>query len=247
MYIISKKKDYYDGVAGTTGIDKTIVYERDIIEVEDNDMPIFFQKKTFFNNFRGREDNPFYKLGNSHIDNLYWKIYPYHSYFIIGFCGKLYVGFKLYSIDKNTNDYNNVITTITYDQEFMIQLFDKKTYRVHFQDNLNHVLQYDAMDWFRKMNTPCFIFDQNYSGMSHIDLKFNRSNHDSKFIINPLLKEYEFYKLFDTFQAFQEIQMFIGGVLGNREKEIVNVADKYKIEQHGFDKWSFRKMPEDKK
>jgi hypothetical protein len=244
MYIISKKKDYYDGVAGTTGIDKTIVYERDIIEVEDNDMPEFFRKTTYFNHFRGREDNPFYKLGNSHIDNLYWKIYPYHSYFIIGFCGKLYVGFKLYSLNKDTNDYNNVITTITYDQEFMIQLFDRETYWGHFQDNLNHVLQYDAMDWFRKMNTPCFIFDQNYSGMSHIDLKFNRSNHDSKFIINPLLKKYEFYKLFDTFQAFQEIQMFIGGVLGNREKEIVNVADKYKIEQHGFDKYSFRKDKE---
>jgi hypothetical protein len=248
MYIISKKKDYYDGVAGTTGIDKTIVYERDIIEVEDKDMPMFFQKKTFFNNFRERENNPFYKLSNSHMDNEYWKKYPYHSYFVIGFCGKLYVGFKLYSIDKNTNDYNNVITKITYDKDFMIKLFEKKTYWGHFQDNLNHVLQYNAMDWFRNMNTPCFVYDQSYGGISHIDLKYSRENHISKFIINPLLSDYEFYKVFDTVQAFQEIQMFIGGVLGNKEKEIINVADKYKIEQHGFDyKWSFRKMPENKK
>ena len=38
--------------------------------------------------------------------------------------------------------------------------------------------------------------------------------------------------------------MFISGVLGNKEKEIVQVEDKYKIAQHGFDKWSFRKEPE---
>ena len=31
MYIIAKNKDYYDGVAGTMGIDKTIVYERNTV------------------------------------------------------------------------------------------------------------------------------------------------------------------------------------------------------------------------
>ena len=35
--------------------------------------------------------------------------------------------------------------------------------------------------------------------------------------------------------------MFLGGVLGIGEKEIIEVDDKYKIPQHGFDKWSFRK------
>ena len=39
MYIISKKKDYYDGVAGTTGIDKTIVYDRQIVELEKDEIP----------------------------------------------------------------------------------------------------------------------------------------------------------------------------------------------------------------
>jgi hypothetical protein len=35
--------------------------------------------------------------------------------------------------------------------------------------------------------------------------------------------------------------MFLGGVLGSELKDIVEVADKYKITQHGFDKWSFRR------
>jgi hypothetical protein len=246
MLILAKKKDYYDGVAGSTGIDKTIVYDRQIIEVDDKDLPEYFRKKTFFSSFRGREDNPFYKLGNSQIKKEYYEKYPHHSYFIIGFCGKLYVGWKFYSLDKNANDYNNVITTITYDLDYIKKLFDDKTYWGYFQDNLKYVLQFDAMNWFRNMNTPCFVYDHDY-GVDHIDLKFNRWNYHSKFFINPLLKDYEFYKVFDTFQAFQEISMFISGVLGNKEKEIVVVADKYKIEQHGFDfKWSFRKEPQKK-
>ena len=45
MLIISKKKDFYDGVVGTMGIDKTLVYDREIIEVEEKNFPSIFQKK----------------------------------------------------------------------------------------------------------------------------------------------------------------------------------------------------------
>jgi hypothetical protein len=246
MYIIAKKKDYYDGVAGTTGIDKTIVYERETQEFEGEDMPKVFRSRGYYTNFRDREDNPLYKLGNSHIKKEHWKTYPRHSYFLIGFCGKLYVGFKLYSL-KDTTEYNNVITTITYDQDYMVELFESKTYGGYFQNNLNSVLHYDALHWFREMKTPCFVYDQNIDGYDHIDLKRYCNNPRSQFIVNPLLKGYEFYKIFDAFQAFQEVSMFMGGVLGRGEKDIVEVADKYKIAQHGFDKWSFRKEPTDKK
>jgi hypothetical protein len=246
MYIIAKKKDYYDGVAGTTGIDKTIVYERETIEFEGEDMPKVFRSRGYYTNFRDRENNPLYKLGNSHIKKEYWKTYPRHSYFLIGFCGKLYVGFKLYGL-KDTEEYNNVNTTITFNQDYMIELFESKTYGGYFQDNLNNVYQYDALHWFRDMRTPCFVYDQDFGGIDHIDLKHYCCNYHSKFIINPLLKDYQFYKVFDAVQAFQEISMFMGGVLGRGEKEIVEVADKYKIAQHGFNKWSFRKEPENKK
>jgi hypothetical protein len=44
--------------------------------------------------------------------------------------------------------------------------------------------------------------------------------------------------------AFQEIQMFISGVLGIDENPTVEVSDKDKIISRGFDyKWSFRKEP----
>ncbi len=40
MYIIAKNKDYYDGVVGSVGMDKTIVYERVIDEIESNEKMI---------------------------------------------------------------------------------------------------------------------------------------------------------------------------------------------------------------
>jgi len=242
MYIISKKKDYYDGVAGSTGVDKTIVYQRDIVEFEENQYPDIFKKRPY--SFSRNKDLPFIKLGNIYVKKENREKYPYDAYFIIGFCGKLYIGWKLYHIDKNANDYNNVITDITYDLDYMREIFEQKSWQGNFQDNVDYVLHYDPIELFRTLNSPCFVYDSDYDRTYFDDRRWPRNN--PKFFVNPLLKKYKFYKIFDAFQAFQEIQMFLGGVLGNKEKEIIVVADKYKIEQHGFNKWSFRKEPENK-
>jgi hypothetical protein len=58
--------------------------------------------------------------------------------------------------------------------------------------------------------------------------------------IYPVLKELKFWKVLDSFSAFQEIDQFISGVLTKTE-EIKPIEDKYLIKQKGFDKWSFRK------
>ena len=61
-------------------------------------------------------------------------------------------------------------------------------------------------------------------------------------MLNPRLKRFEFYKVFDSYGAFQEIHMFLSGVLGNTEKKTVGVSDIHRLEAHGFDrKTSFRK------
>jgi hypothetical protein len=241
MYIISKKKDYYDGVAGTSGIDKTIVYDREIIELDEKNLPKEFNPY----NYSVRRATPFHKLSNVSIISELQGLYAHTSPFIIGFCGKLYVGWKLYSEGtSNKKPYldKQLITTITYDNNNMKKLVKKNYWMGKFEDDLNYVLSYDPIEIFRGLNTPVFVYDYDY-GRTDID-KYWR--HHPKFFINPLLKEYQFYKVFDAVQAFQEIGMFLGGVLGNKEKEIVNVEDKYKITQHGFDKWSFRKEPEKK-
>jgi hypothetical protein len=239
MYIISKKKDYYDGVAGTTGIDKTIVYDRQIIEVEEKDFPLIFKRNPSFD----YKPNPFYTLGNTQIQKELKVVYGDISYFIIGFCGKLYPGWKLYSEGKPLPyGGKELIITIEYDSDIIRKLVEQFMWQGNFDDNLQYVKNYDALYLFRELNTPVFLYDQDY-GRTDIN---PWTRYHPKFIINPLLKEYQFFRVFETVQAFQEIQMFLSGVLGNKEKEIVNVADKYKIAQHGFDKWSFRKESEKK-
>jgi hypothetical protein len=61
--------------------------------------------------------------------------------------------------------------------------------------------------------------------------------------INPIgLKQLGFAKALDPYTAFQELSMWIGGVLGGTSPEIVTIKDdKVLIEGHGFDnRISFR-------
>jgi hypothetical protein len=241
MLIISKKKDYYDGVVGTMGIDKTLVYDREIIEVEEKNFPSIFQRKGF--SWKKSKDSVFLNIGNHTIKNEQYKNYQNCSNFIIGFCGKLYIGWKLYH--ENRKVYPEILTTtITYDFDLIKTIVDNKGWYGSIEEHYNYIKNYNALQLFRNFKAPIFIYDSDYNRIS-IGHYYRR---DEKLFINPNLSDYQFYKIFDSFQAFQEISMFMGGVLGHGEKEIIEVADKYKIEQHGFDyKWSFRKKSEKNK
>jgi hypothetical protein len=61
------------------------------------------------------------------------------------------------------------------------------------------------------------------------------------------LKEYDFPRVMDPFTLFQELSMFVGGVLPRNPNPMVEITDdKVKVAKHGFDKWSFRKHKDDK-
>jgi hypothetical protein len=234
MYIIAKKKDYYDGVVGSVGMDKTIVYERVIDEITDNKvMPKPFKH----GRYTWSEDNPFLSVCRADIDHKKTKKYSDARGFIVGFCGKLYLGWKLmYKVkewDDELREHREVTKTdIIYGYEKAKKYLKADYWRSNLDDSVKYIESYDPIDLFRTQKTPIFVFDT--------------ERKENVFIRNPNLKEFEFYKVFDSFSAFVGVQNFISGVLGCGEKEIVEVEDKYKIAQHGFDKWSFRKEPQKK-
>lgn len=239
MYIISKNKDYYDGVAGTTGVDKTIVFERkeEVFEDRTKFPKPFALNKNGLTYWKTR--NPFYDISHYDLKKEVRK-YDNCSTFIVGFCGKLYVGWKFRYHNperRNQFDYNipEYLIDVVYDFNEALKFLEDKNWRTNIFDNYDSIVKYDALNVFRKLNVPYFIFDVNSLITKH------KYKCEPKFIMNPILRDYEFYKVFDTYSAFQEIQMFISGVLGTGEKNIVEVEDKYKIGQHGFDKWSFRR------
>lgn len=88
---------------------------------------------------------------------------------------------------------------------------------------------------FIYLNTPIFMIVPHY--------------HKSAYIYtNPILKDYQFQKLFDQFQAYQTIRAYLGSVLTtNKEPVPLNVSDKDMIYKKGFDDKSFRKAPTKKK
>lgn len=235
MYIIAKNKDYYDGVVGTVGMDKTIVYERETIEITDNNkMPKIFQHRKY----SWDNKSPFLGVCRATVDHNETS----HKYndargFIVGFCGKLYLGWKFYyeveefSVLGVKEEVTK--TDIIYGYENAKEFLKADYWRSNLDDDVKYVMNYDPINIFREVRSPIFVYDT--------------YRKDDAFIINPMLKDYEFYKAVDAFTAFTELQMYISGVLGTGEKEIIEISNENKIEQHGFDrKWSFRKEPSKK-
>jgi hypothetical protein len=55
----------------------------------------------------------------------------------------------------------------------------------------------------------------------------------------------EFYRVLDAYSAFQRISEWVGGTLANTGNPMVAITDdRIKAHKHGFDRWSFRKLPE---
>lgn len=58
------------------------------------------------------------------------------------------------------------------------------------------------------------------------------------------LKTVQFYRALSAYQCWQEISMWVGGVLPRSPNPMVEVSNDIKIAKHGFDDMSFRKYPE---
>ena len=60
------------------------------------------------------------------------------------------------------------------------------------------------------------------------------------------LKDYGFPKAIDPYTLFQEISMFVGGVIPRNPNPMVEITDDtVKLAKHGFDKWTFRRHRDD--
>lgn len=230
MRIISNFKDYYDG-AMKYGQDPFIVYERfcdkldcknDISKLERNYVWTW-QKRSFFENF-----SIDYKSFNSCV---------------IGFCGKFYKTLKT-ADDKLKYFYNaeSVMkyvfsnTRVTSVNEKAIHSF-KKQVKQFFAYNLKQTHP-DFVQWmttiFQDKNTPYFVIE-----------KVNRD--EVSLVLNPILWSYDFYKVMNPVQAYQEISMYVGGILRQPTKNTVEISDKDIAIKKGFGhKYAFKKEPQNK-
>lgn len=58
--------------------------------------------------------------------------------------------------------------------------------------------------------------------------------------VHGALKPLQFFRCMDAWQAYQELSMFVGN-LSLPHGPLTEISDQHRLEQHGFDEWSFRK------
>lgn len=223
MKIISDFKDYYDSAIGFGGIDNSIIYNRKTIEINDESYmePFIIDKLSKFRYWS--------KFGiKPNFDD-----FNYYSINIIGFCGKFYLCLKIKYLDGT----ESVIWNEDKISELLIDdSWKKKPTNKNIKSLLDKIKNYNNLEIFRKYNSPYFVLES-----TRVSWNYRRIIPDSdKLIVNPNLNNYKFQNKFEPYSAFQEIEMFISGVLGTSENKIIEIEDKYKIQSHGFDQWSFK-------
>ncbi len=174
----------------------------------------------------------------------------YYKTFLILFCGKIYYGMML---EYKTHDYKTDISKIVYNEEDFYKFFEDNKLNVDKILTKDYFTKYTYNRYFAKNNIKSYFAKNGSKYDLEIFRKYNsfiitfkEVNRSSEYhlTVNDILKKYDFFKVFDPFTAYQEINMFVSGFLTNPEKEMPKIPDNLKVQSHGFDKWSFRKMSE---
>jgi len=232
MKIISKFRDCYDSVLAM-GREESIVYVRHTTEIDINENFNYLDKL-----YRDVPDSHVqYKDNGCYYQSTFDPIF----FFI---CGKIYIVYRYVDGHKNLND-------ILYTSD---EVIDKANEVIN---KVNDFKSFGRIIYFSKRNLKIAFDKYNGSMYNPLNIKYKtpvivsykeKENKDSiKLISNPKLFEYNFLKMIDPYTLFQEIQMYVGGVLGNNEPNIIEVSDDVKIASHGYNKWSFRNTPKKKR
>ena len=268
MRIHSKFQDYYDSALGY-GIDPNCHYVRHTEEFKKRPdikgaVATPYDHITDLKFIRDcQKTAPYLRYTYNLTDR---KIISAKTYIFL-FCGKMYVGIRFdVGITRNVNTKLGVLPAVVYkwaynayDVKNIVLKYGNKKEKDCWTKNKQRGRQYTRMNepfgnkWFSryKIDNPKHIteFFEKYQGVDRPD--FVEYHHltgipsvmieAESLFYNPILKDYEFFKVVDAFQAFQELSMFISGVLGGQSPKMVEISDNIRIEKHGFDKMSFRK------
>lgn len=157
----------------------------------------------------------------------------------VAFCGKVYRGIMGSGFGKREE-----IWSADKARTFVAQ---EKNRKIEVQTHWHYFKEKKMTleEWFTPFESPKPLLDYMIANKISILVEEPPKYHyDEKcFQVNPYtLKQLGFAKALDPYTAFQELSMWIGGVLGGTSPEIVTIKDdKTLIENHGFDnRFSFR-------
>lgn len=233
MRIISKFHDYYDHVQAY-GMSDT-VYERKEVEMEiSKEITEAIKDGRFRSEYSNKKKKESYTIRGC----------------LVGVGGTIFPAIKItvsrsnvypskhifvYTIDELANVLHGSQKQVGYWVERNNNRY------VNSVDDLKHFKNFFEHDWsklteiFYTYNVPVFV----------IQIASRSDGHE--WTLNASLKDVEFYKKHDTYKTFQNIEMFVSGVLKTPVKPMVEISDTDMRDKKGFDKWSFKKMPTKKR
>lgn len=219
MLIVNKDfHDYYD-TAMVHGVDKSIVYDRKKIDIK---APKYWDRNSPF----GTEAGSF-------------KFHPH----LIGFCGQFYP-----CVEIENTDLEKSFRDVVFRPEQLMDFYEEheiKSKKRYFWgrnslDSESGVKGFFGYNWeplsdlFREHHTPILLFT-------------SKRFIERRLVVNPRLSDWKFARVFPPNEAFQKVEQYLSGVLGNIEKDTDQVDDQIKLQQKGFNRWTFKKMPGEKK
>lgn len=162
---------------------------------------------------------------------------------IVYFCGKRYNGIK---VESSSYGETNSTTYWNYDSYYNFLRSKNVDSRGHYDSSQTIKYYFDREISKKELD---FLIENKYTILiSQWNINLYSNKDEELWSVNaPELKKIHFYKVVDAYTAFQEISMWVGGVLTGQGKPMVQISDKYKIMKHGFDEWSFRKLSQGKK
>lgn len=217
MLIVSDFHDFYD-TAATFGVDRTVVYNRKTELVAHKSGCYFPQTES--------------TKGVSQIQK-----------FVIGFCGVLY---PIISVYKHKTGEHHCFFSAAECLEWagdgkklkrsLISMYwgsfnlDDKRQVEHFFNP--QTWNTSLLPLFSEYNTPIFFYG---------DISEERGKN---LMLSPKLSTYKFFQVKSPPTAFQEIYMFISGVLGIAARPMIVVSDECKKVSAGHDgEYSFKRPP----
>lgn len=238
MLIVSAFHDYYDSVL-SQGIDKSVVFTRHLSD-------------SSLTGKLGNDKEAKFITDKRHIEYGYSSVnrYNFCRPITVLFCGILYPGVETYYNDVTYYSWSLESLQILLNKfgltleaaiprkpnQYWGRKWEPGRYIKESKNTVwisdNYFETNDVSDYMLEHNLSIVLYK--YSGD-----RYNRTSTCTE-TINPKLSDIDFAKRLDPYTAFQELSMWVGGTL-TKPKEIPEVADKYKIQQHGYDSWSFRK------
>ena len=157
------------------------------------------------------------------------------------FCGKRYRGIR---IMEQTRNYQPLIDVFAWTKERALQHveFDERpAWRGPLEEQIyeGDVDRYfiptpvDEKTFALLRKHKILIAIANHSRYSNLDNDIWRVNSDE-------LRRLHFGSIMPAWEAYQELEMFLGTILVNDNDKMVTVSEQSKLAKHGFDKWSFK-------